>query len=144
MMIQGIPSVNTAGDTPTSGGCNLSTRNRSVWADAGTLPRQLARTAKSGARPVTSDQTAIERRERNGRSTEDDRSGIAMSTLEEIHWALVELQGLGYAESFDGKSWKLTQSGVDAARNCLGNLRIADRVLLIMHLRDDNEELDNE
>jgi len=53
MMNQGIPSASTAGDTPTSGDCNWSTRYPSVAAE-----RQRPTTVESGARPATLGRTA--------------------------------------------------------------------------------------
>lgn len=63
-------------------------------------------------------------------------------TLEEIHWALVELQGLGYVERTGPDNWHMTPSGHQAARSFLQSLRTADRVLLIVHMEEPDEGLD--
>jgi len=63
-----------------------------------------------------------------------------MTTLEEIYWALRELQGLGYAERTGPDDWQLTPSGHKAAGLLLESLRPADRALAIMHLLDEREQ----
>ena len=73
-----------------------------------------------------------------------DPKGVKMSTIEEVHWALVELQGLGYAEARGQEQWRLTPAGEKAASDLLESLRAADRVMLVMHMADDgNSGLDN-
>lgn len=67
-----------------------------------------------------------------------------MTTLEEIHWALVELQGLGYVERTGPDDWRITPTGhLAAARFLEETVPLAYRILVLLHVKFGNGGLDN-